>query len=317
MRVITVCTSISGVRRTDVREQDRQSRRGTGVKAAVYKKYGPPEVLQVKEIEKPTAKDNQILVRVVATTVTSGDVRLRKADPFIVRLFFGLLTPRKHVLGSDLAGEVEGVGKEVRRFKVGDQVFGVGVKTYAEYTRLKEEGPRTIKPLNVSFEEAAAIPWGAGCSLYFLRRGGIRAGQRVLIYGASGSLGTAAVQLAKYFGAEVTGVCSPANLDLVESLGADRVIDYTKEDFTRSGPYDLIYHTVGKLSFSRGVKALKKGGVYVSALLLAPSLRRLRAGGRKVIGGIAKVKVEDMVFLKELVEAGQIHANDPQTHAPR
>ena len=276
------------------------------MKAAVYRKYGPPEVLRVTEIGKPIPKDNQILVRVFATTVTSGDVRLRKADPFIVRLFFGLLRPRKHVLGSDLAGEVEGVGKEVRRFKVGDQVFGLGVRTYAEYTRLKEEGPRAIKPVNVTFEEAAAIPWGAGCSLYFLRRGGIRAGQRVLIYGASGSLGTAAVQLAKHFGAEVTGVCSTANLDLVKSLGADKVIDYTKEDFTTLGPYDLIYHTVGKISFSRSVKSLRKGGVYVSALLLAPSLRRLRAGGRKVIGGIAKVKAEDMAFLKELVEAGKL-----------
>jgi len=276
------------------------------VRAAVYRKYGPPEVLQVTEIGKPIPKDNQILVRVFATTVTSGDVRLRKADPFIVRLFFGLLGPRKHVLGSDLAGEVEVVGKEVRRFKVGDQVFGLGVKTYAEYACLKEDGPRAIKPVNVSFEEAAAIPWGAGCSLYFLRRGGIRAGQRVLIYGASGSLGTAAVQLAKHFGAEVTGVCSTANLDLVKSLGADKVIDYTKEDFTTSGPYDLIYHTVGKISFSRSVKSLRKRGVYVSALLLAPSLRRLRAGGRKVIGGIAKVKAEDMTFLKELVEAGKL-----------
>jgi len=276
------------------------------VRAAVYRKYGPPEVLRVTEIGKPIPKDNQILVRVFATTVTSGDVRLRKADPFIVRLFFGLLGPRKHVLGSDLAGEVEVVGKEVRRFKVGDQVFGLGVKTYAEYACLKEDGPRAIKPVNVSFEEAAAIPWGAGCSLYFLRRGGIRAGQRVLIYGASGSLGTAAVQLAKHFGAEVTGVCSTANLDLVKSLGADKVIDYTKEDFTTLGPYDLIYHTVGKISFSRSVKSLRKGGVYVSALLLAPSLRRLRAGGRKVIGGIAKVKAEDMTFLKELVEAGKL-----------
>ena len=276
------------------------------MKAAVYRKYGPPEVLRVTEIGKPIPKDNQILVRVFATTVTSGDVRLRKADPFIVRLFFGLLRPRKHVLGSDLAGEVEVVGKEVRRFKAGDQVFGLGVKTYAEYACLKEDGPRAIKPVNVTFEEAAAIPWGAGCSLYFLRRGGIRAGQRVLIYGASGSLGTAAVQLAKHFGAEVTGVCSTANLDLVKSLGADKVIDYTKEDFTTSGPYDLIYHTVGKISFSRSVKSLRKRGLYVSALLLAPSLRRLRAGGRKVIGGIAKVKAEDMTFLKELVEAGKL-----------
>src|SRR3989454_10763459 len=276
------------------------------MRAATYTRYGPPEVLQVKEIEKPIPKDNQILVRVFATTVTSGDVRLRKADPFIVRLFFGLLRPRKPVLGSDLAGEVEAVGKEVRRFKPGDQVFGLGVKTYAEYTCLKEDGPRTIKPLNVSFEDAAAIPWGAGCSLYFLRRGGIRAGQRVLIYGASGSLGTAAVQLAKHFGAEVTGVCSTANLDLVKSLGADKVIDYTKEDFTGSSPYDLLYHTVGKLSFFRGVKSLKKGGVYVIALLLAPSLRRLRAGGRKIIGGISEGEGGDVVFLKEVVEAGRI-----------
>jgi len=281
------------------------------MKAVVYSKYGPPEVLHLKEVEKPTPQANQLRIRVFATTITSGDVRLRKADPFIVRLFFGLLRPRKPILGSDLAGEVEAVGKEVRRFKPGDQVFGLGRWTYAEYACVKEDGPRALKPPNLTFEEAAAIPWGAGCSLYFLRRAGIRAGQKVLIYGASGSLGTAAVQLAKYFGAEVTGVCSTANLELVKSLGADHVIDYTKEDFATPATYDLIYHTVGKISFSRSLKSLKKGGSYASALLLAPFVRRpwaWIAGRKKLVGGIAKIKAEDMVFLKELVEAGKLRA---------
>ncbi len=282
---------------------------GARVKAAVFTRYGPPDVLQLKEVEKPTPKDNQLLIRVFATTVTSGDVRVRKADPFLVRLFFGLIRPRKTILGSDLAGEVEAVGKDVKRFKVGDKVFGGAVASYAEYTCVLEGGPRALKPANLTFEEAAAIPWGSGCSLYFLRKGKIQRGQRVLIYGASGSLGTAAVQLAKHFGAEVTGVCSTANLDLVKSLGADKVIDYTKEDFTSPATYDLIYHTVGKISFRASMKSLKPGGVYVSALSLAPILRRLRAwiaGRKKVIGGICKVKAEDMVFLKELVEAGHL-----------
>ena len=281
------------------------------MRAIVCLRYGPPNVLQLKEVDKPTPKNDQILVRVFATTVTSGDVRQRKADPFLVRLIFGLFRPRKGILGSDLAGEVTGVGKEVRRFKPGDQVFGLGVRTYAEYTCLREKGPRALKPANMTFEEAAAIPWGAACSLYFLRRGGIRAGQKVLVYGASGSLGTAAVQLAKSFGAEVTGVCSTANLEFVKSLGADKVIDYTKEDFAVPATYDLIYHTVGKISFSRGLKSLKEGGAYVSALLLTSRLRRpwaWVAGRKKVFGGIAKVKPEDMVFLKELVEAGKLKA---------
>lgn len=279
------------------------------MKAIVCTRYGPPDVLQLKEVEKPIPKDNQILVRVRATTVTSGDVRVRKADPFIVRLFFGLTKPKRPILGSDLAGQVEAVGKDVRRFKPGDQIFGGGIRTYAEYTCVKEDGPRAIKPANVTFEEAAAIPWGAGCSLYFLRRGGIREGQKVLIYGASGSLGTAAVQLAKYFGAEVTGVCSGANLELVKSLGADEVIDYTKQDFAARATYDVVYHTVGKISFSRGLRSVKRGGAYVSALSLAPILRRLWAaiaGRKKVVGGIAKVKAADIVFLKELVEAGKL-----------
>jgi len=281
------------------------------MKAAVYSKYGPPEVFQVKEVGKPTPNDNQLLVRVMATTVTSGDVRQRKADPWIVRLFTGLLRPKNPILGSDVAGVVEAVGKNVTRFKVGDPVFGGGVHTYAEYTCLKDEGSRAIKPTNMTFVEAAAIPWGGGCSLYFLRRGNIQRGQRVLVYGASGSLGTAAIQLAKYFGAEVTGVCSTANLELVRSLGADKVIDYTKEDFTEPAAYDLIYHTVGKISFSKSLRSLKKGGTYVSALSLLPILRRPRAwisGRKKVIGGIAKVKAEDMVFLKGLVEMGHLRA---------
>ena len=283
----------------------------SSMKAIVCTKYGPPDVLQVREVEKPTPKDNQLLVRIHATTVTSGDVRVRKADPFIVRFFAGLTRPKKPILGSDVAGVVEAVGKSVKRFKVGDPVFGGGVHTYAEYTCLKEEGPRAIKPINMTFDEAAAIPWGGGCSLYFLRRGNIGKGQRVLVYGASGSLGTAAIQLAKYFGAEVTGVCSTANLDLVRSLGADKVVDYTKQDFTEPGAYDLIYHTVGKISFSKSLRSLKKGGSYVSALSLLPILRRPRAwisGRKKVIGGIAKVKAEDMAFLKEIVEMGHLRA---------
>lgn len=278
------------------------------MKAVVCTRYGPPEVLQLKEIGKPTPKDNQMLIRIHATSVTSGDVRVRKADPFIVRLFAGLVRPKDPILGSDLAGEVEAVGKDVTRYKPGDKVFGLGVHTYAEYTCVRELGPRAAMPANLTFEEAAAIPWGAGCSLYFLRKGGIRKGQRVLVYGASGALGTAAIQLAKYFGAEVTGVCSTANLELVKSLGADEVIDYTKEDFTKRETYDIIYHTVGKISFGASLSSLKRGGVYVSALAIVPFARRLWAwfGGKKVIGGIANVKFEDMVFLKGLVEMGHL-----------
>ncbi len=279
------------------------------MKAAVCTRYGPPEVLQLKEVEKPVPKDDQLLIKVFSTSVTSGDVRVRKADPFIVRLVMGLRRPKRPILGSDLAGEVEAVGRAVTRFKPGDQVFGAGQRTYAEYTCLLEGGPRALKPANLTFDEAAAIPWGAGCSLHFLRKAGIRKGHQVLIYGASGALGTAGVQLAKHFGAEVTAVCSTANLELVKSLGADRAIDYTREDFTSPGTYDIIYHTVGKISFGASLRSLKRGGVYVSALSLAPIFRRPRAwiaGRKRVIGGIASVKAADMAFLKELVEAGHL-----------
>jgi len=206
---------------------------------------------------------------------------------------------------------VEAIGKDVRRFKPGDQVFGAGVSTYAEYTCLLEKGPRATKPANMDFEEAAAIPFGTLSALHFLRKGNIQRGQKVLIYGASGAVGTAAVQLAKHFGADVTGVCSTANLALVKSLGADDVIDYTKEDFAKPNTYDLIFHTVGKISFSACMKSLKKGGVYASALLLGPVLRKpwaFVAGRKRVIGGIAKPKTEDLVFLRELIQAGKLKA---------
>ncbi len=280
------------------------------MRAAVCTRYGPPDVLQVKEVEKPTPKDNQVLIRVYATTVTSGDVRMRKADPFIARFFTGLIRPKRTILGYELAGEIEAVGKDVTRFKVGDQVFGGGVSTYAEYTCVLGEGLRALKPANMTFEEAAAVPFGALSSLHFLRAGNIHRGQRVLIYGASGALGTAAVQLAKHFGAEVTGVCSTSNLELVKSLGADHVIDYTKEDFTKPVTYDLIFDAVGKSSFLGSMKSLKRGGVYASAVALVPILRKLWASltGKRVVGGIVKETIDDLLFLKELIEAGELKA---------
>jgi NADPH:quinone reductase-like Zn-dependent oxidoreductase len=296
------------------------------MKAIVYTEYGPPEVLQLKEVEKPSPKGDEVLIRIHATAATTGDVNAR-GFTFVPpgfgplpRLMFGLRKPKKTILGSEVAGEIEAIGKDIKQFKKGDQVFGIdGVHlgAYAEYVCRPEEGALAIKPANMTYEEAAAVPFGATTALYFLRdKGNIQNGQKVLINGASGSVGSAAVQLARYFGAEVTGVCSTTNIELVRSLGADKVIDYTNDDFTQSAEtYDIIFDTVvGKTSFSRCKSSLKQGGIY---LAVAGGLKELIQmlwttviGSKKVIfgGGEASERKEYLIFLKELIEEGKIEA---------
>jgi NADPH:quinone reductase-like Zn-dependent oxidoreductase len=289
------------------------------MKAIVATKYGPPEVLELKEVEKPAPSDNEVLVKVYATTVTAGDSRVRSFTVPLsywlpARITLGLRKPKKAIPGMVLAGEVEAVGKEVKKFKKGDQIYAYDITrlcTYAEYACLPANSAVACKPSTLTYEEAAAIPFGGVTALHFLKKGKIHSGQHVLIYGASGSVGTFAVQLAKYFGTEVTGVCSTTNVALVKSLGADQVIDYTKEDFTKSGvTYDIIFDTVGKSSLSGCVRSLKKEGNYLQAVAGPARLVQMRwasmRSGKTLIGGTATPRTEDLMYLNELVEAGKI-----------
>jgi len=289
------------------------------MKAIVCTRYGPPDVLQLQEVEKPAPKNNEVLIRVHASSVTAVDCTFRKGRPFIGRFFTGLIRPKNPIQGTELAGEIESVGKDVKLFKKGDQVFGTadpGHGAYAQYVCMPEEGTLAVKPANLTYEQAAACD-GALTALPFLRdKGNIRSGQKVLINGASGSVGTAAVQLAGYFGAEVTGVCSGANAELVRSLGAHQVIDYTKEDFTKTGQtYDIIFDTVGKSSFLRCRSSLQSGGIYLEAALtpaIIPQMLWTSMIGRKkaiiAFTGLrpSSERAKDLVFLRTLMEAGKI-----------
>jgi NADPH:quinone reductase-like Zn-dependent oxidoreductase len=285
------------------------------MRAVVHDRYGGPDVLRVEEVERPVPKEDEALVKIHATTVNRTDCGTRAAEPFISRFFTGLRRPKRRILGSELAGEVEAVGAAVSQFEVGDRVFGMRAGAHAEFVCVREDRSLAHKPAGMSFEEAAAVCDGAIIALACLRKADLRKGRSILIYGASGSIGTAAVQLAKYFDADVTAVCNTKNVELVRSLGANRVIDYTQEDFTQSDEtYDVIFDAVGKHSFRRCRGSLKPGGIYIETDLgflwhvpvLALVTRRL--GDKRVTLPIPKYTKEDVLFLKELIEAGRYRA---------
>jgi NADPH:quinone reductase-like Zn-dependent oxidoreductase len=286
------------------------------MRAVVYDTYGPPEVLRLEEVERPVPKEDEVLVKIHATTVNRTDCGWRSAKPFFARYFIGLLRPKRQILGMELAGEVEAVGAAVSEFEVGDHVFGVkGFGAHAEFVCMRESAPLAHMPTGMTFEEAAAVCDGASIALSCLRRADLRKGRSILIYGASGSIGTAAVQLAKYFDAHVTAVCNTKNVELVRSLGADEVVDYLQVDFTRNGEtYDVIFDAVGKHSFRRCRRSLKPGGIYIETdlgfLWHVPILALLtrRIGDKKVTLGMARYTKKDVLFLKELIEAGRYRA---------
>jgi NADPH:quinone reductase-like Zn-dependent oxidoreductase len=287
------------------------------MRAIVHDRYGPPEVLRLEDLERPVPRDDEVLIRVRAATVNRTDCHVRRADPFFWRLFSGLRRPRQRILGSELAGEVEAVGGAVSEFAVGDHVFGVSGRfgAHAEYICIQESARIAHMPAGVSFEEAAPVCDGGLNALGSLRRADRRAGQKILIYGASGAIGTAAVQLARHFHADVTAVCNTKNLELVSSLGADRVIDYTHEDFTKNGEvYDVIFDAVGKHSFRRCRRSLKPGGIYVETDLgfmwHVPLLALMTrwVGDKRVTIPIPKHTKRDVIFLKDLIESGEYRA---------
>ena len=286
------------------------------MKAIICTKYGPPEVLKIMEVDKPMPKDNEVLIKIHATTAHVGDAKLRRLEPGmgpvkdfffkpIMRIMMGFTKPRFKILGMDLSGEIEAVGKDVKKFKKTDKIFasafeGYKFGAYSEYKCLSEDGFMEIKPSNMTYEEAAPVPNGGITAFLILRKANIQKGQKVLIYGASGSVGTYAIQLAKYYGAVVTGVCSTSNLELVKSLGADKVIDYTVEDFTQKDEmYDVIFDAVGKIARSQGKKPLNKNGIYLNVMTS--------------LSGI-KSSIEDLIFLREIIEAGQLKSVIDRTY---